>query len=189
MTPSWPHDDILHAWWVQPGRLLAGEYPASLNPAKSVQKRRVLLEAGVDSIVDLTEAGERSWGGDVLEPYHEAICAAADELGVGRPAYTRHAIPDQGVIGDDGYDRIVEHIRGEHDSGRVVYVHCWGGKGRTATVVGAWLIAEDGLGHPAVLDRIDKLRAGTRKAGDPAPENAQQRAVLQRLAAQQEVRR
>jgi 3',5'-cyclic AMP phosphodiesterase CpdA len=26
---SWPHDRILHAWWVQPGRLLAGEYPHS----------------------------------------------------------------------------------------------------------------------------------------------------------------
>ena len=23
---SWPHDDLIHAWWVIPGRLLAGEY-------------------------------------------------------------------------------------------------------------------------------------------------------------------
>lgn len=183
MTSSWPHDDILHAWWVQLGRLLAGEYPASLDPAKSVQKRRVLLKAGVDSIVDLTENGERSWGGDVLDPYHDAFCAAADELGVSRPAYARLATPDTSVIDDDGYDRIVEHIRGELDSGRVVYLHCWGGKGRTGTVVGAWLIADEGLCYPAVLDRIDELRAGTRKADDPVPENAHQRAVLRRLAA------
>ncbi|MEB3032079.1 protein-tyrosine phosphatase family protein [[Mycobacterium] nativiensis] len=186
MTPSWPHDDILHAWWVQPGQVLAGEYPASLDPEKSVQKLRVLLEAGVDSVIDLTEAGERSWGGIALEPYHEALCAAADELGVSRPAYIRLGIPDTSIIDDDGYDRIVEYIRGELDSGRVVYVHCWGGKGRTGTVVGAWLITDEALAYPAVLDRIKELRAGTRKANDPAPENRHQRDVLRRLAARQE---
>lgn len=187
MTPSWTHDDILHAWWVQPGRLLAGEYPASLDAAKGAQKRAVLLDAGVDSIVDLTEPGERSWGGDVLEDYREALRATADALGVTRPAHVRHPIPDQSVIDGHGYRRIVEHIRAELDAGRVVYVHCWGGKGRTATVVGAWLIAEEGLGSDAALTRITELRSGTRKAGDPAPENAEQRAVLHQLAARQAV--
>lgn len=187
MTPSWPHDDILHAWWVQPGRLLAGEYPASLAPDKGEQKCRVLLEAGVDSIVDLTEAGESSWGGDVLEDYRGPLGAAAAAIGISRPAYARCAIPDQSVIDDDGYGRIVEHIRGELDAGRVVYVHCWGGKGRTGTVVGAWLIADEGLDYPGVLDRIDTLRAGTKKAHDPAPENDRQRAVLRRLAARREL--
>lgn len=113
-------------------------------------------------------------------------CAAADTLGVGRPAYARLAIRNTSVIDDDGYDRIVEHIRGELDSGRVVYAHCWGGKGRTGTVVGAWLIADEALGYPAVLDRIDELRAGTRKVNELAPENAHQRAVLRRLAARRE---
>jgi len=182
MTPSWSHDDILHGWWVQPGRLLAGEYPASLDVAKGVEKRRVLLEAGVDSIVDLTEAGECSWGGDVLEDYRGALNSVADELGVGRPAYVRHPIPDRSTIDDDGYDRIIGHIRAELDAGRVVYVHCWGGKGRTATVVGAWLVAEEGLDADAALNRIIELRAGTRKADDDAPENADQCAVLRRLA-------
>ncbi len=23
-TPSWEHDDLIHAWWVIPGRVLAG---------------------------------------------------------------------------------------------------------------------------------------------------------------------
>lgn len=30
--PTWPHDQLIHAWWVMPGRLLAGEYPGSLDP-------------------------------------------------------------------------------------------------------------------------------------------------------------
>ncbi|OBJ71044.1 hypothetical protein A5643_08730 [Mycobacterium sp. 1274756.6] len=66
-------------------------------------------------------------------------------------------------------------------------MHCWGGKGRTATVVGAWLIAEEGLDADAALHRIGELRAGTRKAGDPAPENDEQCGVLRRLAARRVV--
>ncbi len=58
--PSWPHDEILHAWWVEPDRLLAGEYPGSRNPAKAARKLRVLIEGGVDTIIDLTEDGEMS---------------------------------------------------------------------------------------------------------------------------------
>lgn len=182
----WPHDDVLHAWWVRPGQLLAGEYPGSLDVAKSAQKRQLLLESGVDSYVDLTEAGEQSWGGKRLEPYHEQLCADADARGLARPTYVRHAIPDTRIIEDDGYGRIVEYIRRELDSGRVVYVHCWGGKGRTGTVVGAWLIDDEGLDSPATLERIQELRRGSRKANDPAPESAEQRAVLRRLAARRE---
>ena len=26
---AWAFDDVLHAWWVEPGKILAGEYPGS----------------------------------------------------------------------------------------------------------------------------------------------------------------
>lgn len=181
----WPHDEILHAWWVRSGQLLAGEYPGSLDTAKSAHKRQLLLDAGVDSLVDLTEAGERSWGGTPLAPYHQLLCAEADARGLRRSAYRRCPIPDTSTIDDDGYGRIVENIRAELDAGRVVYVHCWGGKGRTATVVGSWLIDDEHLDYDGTLDRILELRRGTRKSDEPAPENDAQRAVLWRLAARQ----
>jgi hypothetical protein len=34
----WPHDATLHAWWVEPGRLLAGEYFGAQTPDKTRQK-------------------------------------------------------------------------------------------------------------------------------------------------------
>jgi hypothetical protein len=34
--------------------LLAGEYPASRSPGKTAEKIRLLAEAGIESIVDLT---------------------------------------------------------------------------------------------------------------------------------------
>jgi protein-tyrosine phosphatase len=87
-----------------------------------------------------------------------------------------------GVLDDEGYDEIVDRIRGEIDSGRVVYVHCWGGKGRTSTVVGCLLI-DDGLDYDAAIARVAELRAGTRKAIDACPESPAQHRVLRERAA------
>lgn len=171
-SPSWPHDALVHGWWVIPGRLLAGEYPSSLEPEKAAKKLQALLDAGVDSFVDLTEKGELTWGGHPMEPYD----------GPDVPHHHRFPIPDNSVIDDSGYDRILDHIRQELAAGRVVYVHCWGGKGRTGTVVGAWLIAEDGLDYDQALTRMQELRRGTRKAHDPVPETAVQREVLRKRA-------
>ncbi len=171
-SPSWAHDDIIHAWWVIPGRLLAGQYPGSTDPDKADLKLQTLLDAGVDSFVNLTEDGEITWGGTPMQPYDRGLAAR----------HGRFPIPDTSVIDDAGYDRILAHIRAELDAGKVVFVHCWGGKGRTGTVVGAWLIAEEGLGYPEVLDRIKDLRKGTRKAGHRVPDTDEQAAVLRRRA-------
>jgi hypothetical protein len=183
VTPSWPHDQILHAWWVQPGRLLAGEYPGSIDAVKSASKRAVLLDAGIDSFVDLTEAGERARGGQRLKPYHHLLCAEADSRGLTFPRHSRHPIPDTYIIEDAGYDRILEHIRDELDAGRVVYVHCWGGKGRTGTVIGAWLIDNEGLDYDSTLARLQELRRGTKKADHRVPDTEVQDDVLRRRAA------
>ena len=56
----WPHDAILHAWWVEPGRLLAGEYPGAKGAREGAQKLRLLVDAGVDSIIDLTTPARRA---------------------------------------------------------------------------------------------------------------------------------
>jgi protein-tyrosine phosphatase len=86
-----------------------------------------------------------------------------------------------GVLAGEGYDEIVDRIRGEIDSGRTVYVHCWGGKGRTTTVVGCLLI-DGGLDYDAAIARLAELRAGTRKASDICPESASQHRVLRQRA-------
>lgn len=178
-TASWEHDDVVHAWWVIPGRLLAGEYPGAKDPATAAAKIATLLDAGVDSFVDLTEPGEYTWGGAPMVPYDDGLAAR----------YVRMPIPDTGVIADAGYDRIIAYIRAEIEAGRTVYVHCWGGKGRTGTVVGAWLIAQDGLGFPDVLGRMQELRRGTCKADHRVPDTDEQAGVLRRRAARAGVRR
>jgi hypothetical protein len=71
----WDHDEVLHAWWVEPGRLLAGEYPGAKAPEKAALKVRLLVDARVDSIVDLTTPA------DGLASYREALRVAAENAG------------------------------------------------------------------------------------------------------------
>jgi len=191
--PTWEHDDLVHGYWVIPGRLLATEYPGHKNAEQARRKLAVLTQAGVSSFVDLTEPGETTRDGSPMVPYEallgglapsEALLGGLAPSGalLGGLNYRRLAIPDQGVIADDGYDEILGHIRAELDAGRVVLVHCWGGKGRTGTVVGSWLIDTEGRGYPEVIDRMQELRAGSRKAGHPVPDTEEQCRVLRRRA-------
>jgi protein-tyrosine phosphatase len=69
-------------------------------------------------------------------------------------------------------------------AGRTVYIHCWGGVGRTGTVVGCWLLRHSLADPTNVLDILMKLRRQDRERGPRmSPETAeQQRFVKQWLA-------
>ena len=170
-SAAWAHDQFVHAWWVQPGQLLAGEYPGHPSPARARQKVDLLVDAGVRTCVDLTTRADR------LEPY-EAVVA---EVGAVRRLDIRHLsfpIPDLSVVDDDGYDEVCRAIEDGRRRG-VVYVHCWGGVGRTATVIGC-LLAGEGLTCDQIVDRLVALRMGSRKAHRRAPETSAQCDVIRR---------
>ncbi len=165
----------LHAWWVEPGRLLAGEYPGATHARE-----------GSEEVAPARRRGSRlnrrpDDPHDHLDSYREALQLAAQRAGR-EVRHFAHPIPDNSVIHQDGYDRIIVRIRAEIAAGRIVYVHCWGGKGRTSTVVGCLLI-DDGLDYDATIARIAELRAGTRKAFDACPESSSQHRVLRERAA------
>jgi protein-tyrosine phosphatase len=88
-----------------------------------------------------------------------------------------HPISDDSVIGQFGYDMILEDIQTELDNGRIVYAHCWAGVGRTGTVIGCRLI-DDGLDYKDAIVRLAELRAGTRKAHMRCPQTASQHHLL-----------
>ena len=168
-SATWDHDDAHHAWWVEPGLVLAGEYPG--EPQDGWRARAtvdLLVDTGVRTFVDLTEPGE-------LTPYDHHVVASAEarRLDV---RHLRFPIRDLSTLDDHGYDEILDAIRTHAERG-AVYVHCWGGVGRTGTVVGC-LLADDGHDHDAVLTRLGELRAGTRKAHRHCPETDAQRQVI-----------
>jgi protein-tyrosine phosphatase len=135
-----------NTYWVTEGRFLAGEYPRNIDVGKSVPKLRSLLEVGVTFFVDLTEEGE-------LSPYDQLLREAGDETRL--PVECRRfPIPDVSIPEDaEQMTSILNAIDSALDTGHGVYVHCWGGIGRTGTVVGCWLSRHGDQG-PAALESL-----------------------------------
>jgi ADP-ribosylglycohydrolase/protein-tyrosine phosphatase len=164
----WAHDLDLHGWWADAeGRVLAGEYPGHRNdPVATRRKLSLLAAAGIGTIIDLTD--DNDW----LTPYAADLAAIARERGIDLRRLP-HPIPDQGVTTPAHYDRILADISQALATGHKVYIHCWGGIGRTGTVVGIWHVSR-GHAPDAALARIKAARQGTLKAGRDAPENDRQ---------------
>ena len=165
--PRWPHDEAHHAWWADAeGRVLAGEFPAHRGDDENTLERlRLLAEAGIGTIIDLTE--DR----DGLTPYEPHL---AEVTVAGRPmTRIRHPIRDVSVTTPEHYEEIVADIEKALASGERVYVHCWGGRGRTGTVIGCWHVSR-GATTDEALRKIVAAREGTRKAHLPSPEVSSQ---------------
>ena len=97
------------AYWVRPGRLLAGAYPRELERIR---------EAGVTLFLDLTEEGEYG-----LPPYATLLDGATRAV--------RQAVPDFSCPAPERMTEILDLLDEELAAGSVVYVHCYGGVGRT----------------------------------------------------------
>ncbi len=151
-------------YWVFPGELLAGCYPT----ARSDRSR--LLDAGVRLIINLTEKNESG-----LEEYEKDIDILAQERGH-QVTCVRTPIPDFGSPNEAEMKAILDEIDKAIEAGKTVYVHCHGGKGRTGTVVGCYLVRRDAAGGDA-LRKIRELREGA-GAGGPSPETEEQRNLV-----------
>ena len=127
--------------------VIAGAYPAS---AEGIG---VLERQGVTLFVDLTHPS------DPLDHY-APLLRSARRLG--------HPIPDMGTPTAGHVMRILDDIDQTLADGGMAYVHCWGGVGRTGTVIGCWLVRH-GLDGGDPVARLAELRREI--SGDrPSPE-------------------
>lgn len=151
--------------------LLAGEYPATYLEETTREKLAKFLDAGIRTFINLTEEGEP------LARYDDLLHELSDERKV-ETRHLRHSVRDGCIPRDRAHmERILATIREEIDAGRPVYVHCWGGIGRTGTVIGCWLV-EQGLAGDEAIARIAELRALIPDRHMPSPENEDQRRYI-----------
>jgi len=158
-----------NCYWAVPDKLAAGEYPGSLDPRSASHKIASLWKVGIDCLVDLTESGE-------LQPYLPRWRQMI-ESGEESPEYFRMPIRDLSIPSSpDQMILILNQIDIALSAGRTVYVHCWGGVGRTGTVIGCWFVRHGATGEEA-LARLRGLWRGMEKIHrrPDSPETQQQK--------------
>ena len=123
---------IAESYWVESGRLLAGEYPGRYDEELTRKRIDALIEAGFDTFIDLTKPNETS-------PYFDILLEQSRAYDV---KVKRHCFPieDHGLPTPELMTFILDTIDSELGAGRKIYMHCWGGIGRTGTTVGCYLV-------------------------------------------------
>lgn len=156
---------IKQCYWVVPGKLLAGEYPRDKEEATSQEKINALLDAGVSVFVDLTEEHEG------LRSYTSLIGKAIHR----RFAIRDVAVPDSPETTIQILDTIDRYIQ----QGEMVYVHCWGGVGRTGVIIGCWLARHDHGGEAALIRLRKHWTQCPKSATHESPETRDQERYIQ----------
>ena len=107
------------------GMLFAGEYPGDKYGEKAMEKLKRMHHFGIRHFIDLTEEGE-------LKPYSHLLPEDT--------TYTRFPIKDCSVPNSvDDVQELLLRINELQKKEGYVYIHCWGGVGRTGTIVACYL--------------------------------------------------
>lgn len=143
-----------------------------LDEVANQQRVQQLIAAGVTVFVDLTEPEETV----DLEPYMPLVHKINTHPG-SEFAYHRIPIPDMEVPTTAAMAQTLDIIDTAIGSQRTVYVHCWGGIGRTGTVVGCYLV-QQGMDGESAIREIARLRQHTPDYRYPATAREVQRNMV-----------
>jgi len=148
---NWSH-------WVIPGRLIAGAYPGERTEKEHEELLETLvLGAKVTTFVNLLEIPESKR----FTPYPETIekIKKANDLKT-EFQHISFPIPDQSIHSkNEEVVKLVWDIIRLIDDGECVYVHCWGGHGRTGTVVSILIGLLFNVSAQTALDVNKKLHS------------------------------
>lgn len=159
------------SYWVVPRQLMAGYYPGAPSPDEAEDKLAAIEESGIRHVVNLMESSELNLYGEPFRPYEAAFAARGISC-------ARMPIIDVSIPSVAEMTAILDDIDGSIADGAPVYVHCRGGKGRTGTAVGCWLIRHRLAKPEDAVPRIAELQGPARGLLSPSPETEEQRAFV-----------
>jgi hypothetical protein len=163
------------SYWVVPGQLLAGFYPGDLHRDGAIAKIDALIDCRIRSVVDLTE--DNGDGVNGLRPYAQLLYErAAGKREV--VTWARMPIVDMGVPSKIAMRLALDFIDRSLHYDRPVYVHCWGGLGRTGVVVGCYMARHHIAVGQAALERIELLRKNEGASYMDSPQTEAQRQMV-----------
>ena len=158
------------SYWAVPTNLLAGAFPNDHFEDESTQILERMLDLGIRHIINLTDSDESNCRGDYFPDMTRLAAQRKIEV-----VFRQFPIPDRCVPSVEHMQMILDDIDDALLSQRPVYVHCWGGRGRTGTVVGC-LLARNGV---AMGDDCLKMMADLRRDASnghrESPETEEQR--------------
>jgi len=88
--------------------------------------------------------------------------------------FDRFSIRDLGIPIGINMNRILNQIDLSIRNNKPVYVHCWGGRGHTGTVVGCWMVRHGLASGVEAVDKIRYFRRNTSDSEKPSPETLPQ---------------
>jgi hypothetical protein len=170
--------------WVIPGMVMAGAYPGALDDKENDRQLKSILNKGIDTFVCLQaevddEIPEEHWrAGHGLRPYF------VDARRLSKvPLIWRHLpIVDGGVSEDEFMEALVCDLLDDLKAGRVLYLHCWGGHGRTGIVACLLLAVLYGLPVSDAFKRVQGYHdARIEPQGVKSPSTVVQRSQVKRM--------
>jgi protein-tyrosine phosphatase len=155
------------SYWVIPDQFLAGYYPGDQHMETMEEKMQGLLNCGIRCVINLIESDELDHEGQTFVDYVPVIKKLAND---GAPVeFHRMPIRNLEIPSRDFMVQLLDCIDDALGKNLPVYIHCWGGQGRTGTVVGCWLIRHGITEGEGVLEKIKELRRFDSKAHNPSP--------------------
>ncbi len=156
------------AYHVIDNKLIAGGFPGSDNDSARKIKLGGLKKTGVKVVVNLMEADEKNYQNKLFDDYAPYL----HKFGI---QTKRFPIKDMTVPAIDQMTEILNFIDKSISENMIVYVHCWGGIGRTGTVVGCYLVRHGFANKTNVFEKINQLKSGASTADRQSPETQKQR--------------
>ena len=138
---------IPESYWVESQRLLAGEYPGQYDPEITRKRLDAFIQSGFNTFIDLTKPHENI-------AYLPLLLEAANLYSV-EIKHLRFPIADFGLPTPEQMRAILDAIDSNLKTRRKIYLHCWGGIGRTGTTVGCYLVRRGKSGEEALSQLAD----------------------------------